>query len=140
MNASSNGSSGPLYVTAEEAGIVEDEFTPAGTKYKRDAYGEWVPAITPGRSRGPNVGSSDAPREYTEMDSSYNTVSPVLREMQALKERLDQQGARDPRTGEVTYLIGGQQPKAVEKQYAHPPPPVLPFPMALGARGDAWLA
>jgi len=140
MNASGNGSSGPLYMSAEEAGIVEEEFTPAGTKYKQDAYGQWVPAINPGQIRGPNAGSSESQREYTEMDSSYHTVTPVLKEMQALKDRLDQRADYDPRTGELQYMIGGPKRDALQKQYDHLLHHVLPYQMAQGAQADAWLA
>lgn len=139
MNASGIGPSGPLYMSAEEAGIVEDEFTPAGTKYKQDGYGQWVPAISPGNIRGSNEHNPDE-RAYTELDSSFHVVTPVLKEMKDLQTRLAQRGEFDPRTGEPTCIIGGAKREALQKQLAHLTHHVLPYQMAQGREADAWLA
>lgn len=136
----SNGANGLQYMTAEQAGIVEDEFTPAGTLYKQDAHGQWVPAITRGQHCGANEGHSEVQAAYTPNDSSYHVVTPVLREMEDLKARLNQRTEYDPRTGELQYLINGPKRDALQKQYDHLLHHVLPWQMAQGAQADEWLA
>lgn len=139
MSASDN--TGAVYVTAEEAGIVEHEFTPPGTLYKRDASGEWVPAITPSANHGPsNEYNSNPQAAFTPLDSSANVVPPVLKRMGEIKGMLERQGPRDPQTGEVTYHIGGRQREILEREYASLLHHTLPHQMKRGAAADAWLA
>lgn len=136
----SNGSIGLMYMSAAEAGIEEDEFAPAGTKYKQDEHGQWIPAITPGQHRGRNEGSSETQPTYTANDSSFHVVTPVLKQMEELKARLDQRAEYDPRTGELQYLINGPKRETLIKEYTHLHLHVLPYQMARGAEADEWLA
>lgn len=139
MNASAN--MGPQYLTAEQAGIVEDEFTPPGTRYKQDAYGQWVPAITPSRNHsGKQEHTTVSAQEFTPLDSSFHVVTPVLNRLSEIKGLLDKQGPRDPRTGEPTYQISGRSREVLEREYSNLLHHTLPHQMQRGAEADEWLA